>query len=210
MGLLVDGVWQDHDRDIAGAGGTFARTASAFRNWVTGDGAPGPSGSGGFAAAAGRYHLYVALSCPWAHRTLIFRALKRLEDVVSLSIVSPQMKSGSWDFADFPGVIPDSVNGKATLPEVYLAAEARFTGRVTVPVLWDKQRATIVNNESSEIIRMLNAAFDAFTESRPTIRALRAESTDRALVYANENNGVYRAGFARTQDPCGGLDVFGA
>ena len=215
MGLLVDGVWQDHDRDIAGAGGTFARTASAFRNFVTPDGAPGPSGSGGFPAAAGRYHLYVALSCPWAHRTLIFRALKRLEDVISLSVVSPQMKSGSWDFADFPGVIPDSVNGKATLPEVYLAAEARFTGRVTVPVLWDKQRATIVNNESSEIIRMLNSAFDAFTDDRTDYypAALRAEIDEiNAFVYANLNNGVYRAGFARTQDAyekaCG--DVFGA
>ena len=215
MGLLVDGVWQDHDRDIAGAGGTFARTQSTFRNWVTADGAPGPSGAGGFAAAPGRYHLYVALSCPWAHRTLIFRALKRLEPVISLSIVSPQMNSGSWDFAEFPGVIPDSVNGKATLPEVYLAADPRFTGRVTVPVLWDKQRGTIVNNESSEIIRMLNAAFDAFTEVKTDYypAALRAEIDEiNAFVYANVNNGVYRAGFARTQDAYAAAfrDVFGA
>jgi glutathionyl-hydroquinone reductase len=117
-----------------------------------------------FPAARGRYHLYVALSCPWAHRTLIFRALKKLDGVISLSVVSPQMKSGSWDFAEFPGVIADSVNHKQTMPEVYLAADSRFTGRVTVPVLWDKERATIVNNESSEIIRMFNAAFDAFTD----------------------------------------------
>ena len=125
MGLLVDGVWQDHDRDIAGAGGTFARTKSAFRNWVTPDGAPGASGAGGFPAAPGRYHLYVALSCPWAHRTLIFRALKKLETVISLSIVSPQMRSGSWDFAEFPGVIADSVNGKATMPEVSIVSPHR-------------------------------------------------------------------------------------
>jgi putative glutathione S-transferase len=215
MGLLVDGVWEDHDRDIAGAGGTFARTNSTFRNWVTPDGAPGPSGSGGFVAAPGRYHLYVALSCPWAHRTLIFRLLKRLENVVSLSIVSPQMNSGSWDFAEFPGVIPDSVNGKQTMPEVYIAAEPRFTGRVTVPVLWDKERRTIVNNESSEIIRMFNSAFDAFTDAKTDYypEKLRAEIDEiNAFVYANVNNGVYRAGFARTQEAyeAAFCDVFGA
>lgn len=215
MGLLVDGIWQDHDRDIAGAGGTFARTKSTFRSWVTADGAPGPSGSGGFKAERGRYHLYVALSCPWAHRTLIFRALKQLEDVISLSVVSPQMKSGSWDFAEFPGVIGDSVNHKQTMPEVYLAADPRFTGRVTVPVLWDKERATIVNNESSEIIRMFNAAFDAFTDVKtdyyPT--ALRPEIDEiNAFVYANVNNGVYRAGFAVSQAAYEAAfrDVFGA
>ena len=215
MGLLVDGVWQDHDRDIAGAGGTFARTKSAFRNWVTPDGAPGPSGTGGFAATPGRYHLYVALSCPWAHRTLIFRALKKLEGVVSLSIVSPQMRSGSWDFAEFPGVIADSVNGKATMPDIYLLADPRFTGRVTVPVLWDKERATIVNNESSEIIRMFNSAFDALTDATADFypAALRAEIDEiNAFVYANLNNGVYRAGFASTQAAYEAAfrDVFGA
>jgi putative glutathione S-transferase len=215
MGLLVDGVWQDHDRDIAGAGGTFARTKSTFRNWVTPDGAPGPSGSGGFPAARGRYHLYVALSCPWAHRTLIFRALKQLEGAISLSVVSPQMKSGSWDFSEFPGVIADSVNHKQTMPEVYLAADARFTGRVTVPVLWDKERATIVNNESSEIIRMLNSAFDAFTDAKTDYypAALRTEIDEiNAFVYANVNNGVYRAGFAASQAAYEAAfrDVFGA
>jgi putative glutathione S-transferase len=215
MGLLVNGVWQDHDRDIAGTGGTFARSTSTFRNWVTPDGTPGPSGSSGFAAARGRYHLYVALSCPWAHRTLIFRALKKLEDVISLSVVSPQMKSGSWDFAEFPGVIPDSVNGKPAMPDVYLAADPRFTGRVTVPVLWDKERKTIVNNESSEIIRMLNSAFDAFTDARADYypAPLRAEIDEiNAFVYANVNNGVYRAGFASSQAAyeAAFLDVFGA
>jgi glutathionyl-hydroquinone reductase len=215
MGLLVDGVWQDHDRDIAGAGGTFARTKSTFRHWVTPDGAPGPSGTGGFPAARGRYHLYVALSCPWAHRTLIFRALKKLEGAISLSVVSPQMKSGSWDFAEFPGVIADSVNHKPTMPEVYLAADSRFTGRVTVPVLWDKERATIVNNESSEIIRMLNSAFDAFTDVATDYypAALRQEIDEiNAFVYANVNNGVYRAGFAASQAAYEAAfrDVFGA
>ena len=215
MGLLVDGVWQEHDRDIAGAGGTFARTRTTFRNWVTPDGAPGPSGMGGFAAARGRYHLYVALSCPWAHRTLIFRALKKLQNVISLSVVSPQMKSGSWDFGEFPGVIPDTVNRKASLPEVYLAADPRFTGRVTVPVLWDKERATIVNNESSEIIRMFNSAFDAFTDAKTDYYppALRQEIDEiNAFVYANLNNGVYRAGFARAQEAYAAAfrDVFGA
>jgi glutathionyl-hydroquinone reductase len=215
MGLLVDGVWQDHDRDIAGAGGTFARTKSTFRNWVTPDGAPGPSGTGGFAAARGRYHLYVALSCPWAHRTLIFRALKKLEGVISLSVVSPQMKSGSWDFSEFPGVVADSVNHKQTMPEVYLAADSRFTGRVTVPVLWDKERATIVNNESSEIIRMFNSAFDAFTDVAADYypAALRQEIDEiNAFVYANVNNGVYRAGFAASQAAYEAAfrDVFGA
>jgi putative glutathione S-transferase len=215
MGLLVDGVWQDHDRDIAGAGGTFARTKSTFRNWVTPDGAPGPSGTGGFAAARGRYHLYVALSCPWAHRTLIFRALKKLEGVISLSVVSPQMKSGSWDFSEFPGVVADSVNHKQTMPEVYLAADSRFTGRVTVPVLWDKERATIVNNESSEIIRMFNSAFDAFTDVAADYypAALRQEIDEiNAFVYANVNNGVYRAGFAASQAAYEAAfrDIFGA
>ncbi len=215
MGLLVDGIWQEHDRDIAGAGGTFARTKSAFRNWVTPDGAPGPSGAGGFAPARGRYHLYVALSCPWAHRTLIFRTLKKLEDVISLSIVSPQMRSGSWDFAEFPGVIPDSVNGKTAMPDIYLLADPRFTGRVTVPVLWDKERATIVNNESSEIIRMFNSAFDAFTDVKTDFypAALRTEIDEiNAFVYANVNNGVYRAGFASTQAAYEAAfrDVFGA
>ena len=146
---------------------------------------------------------------------MIFRALKRLESVISLSIVSPQMNSGSWDFAEFPGVIADSVNGKQTMPEVYLAADPRFTGRVTVPVLWDKERATIVNNELSEIIRMLNSAFDAFTEVKTDYypAALRAEIDEiNAFVYANVNNGVYRAGFARTQDAYEEAfrDVFGA
>jgi glutathionyl-hydroquinone reductase len=202
MGLLVDGVWQDQWYDTGKSGGRFERQASHFRNWVTPDGGPGPSGTGGFKAARGRYHLYVALACPWAHRTLIFRKLKRLEDVVSVSVVSYHMGAEGWTFDPQTGSTGDAVNGKTKLSEVYLVADARYTGRVSVPVLWDMERHTIVNNESSEIIRMLNSAFDAFTAVRTDYypAALRAD-IDRvnALVYANINNGVYRTGFATTQ-----------
>src|SRR6202140_455537 len=161
MGLLVDGVWQqegDRTKD-----GHFVRPPPRFRNWVTPNGSAGPSGEGGFAAEAGRYHLYVSLACPWAHRTIIFRKLKGLENVISLSIVSPDMLKDGWTFNKDEGSTGDAVNDKSNLSEIYLLADARYTGRVSVPVLWDKQRKTIVNNESSEIIRMLNSAFDAFT-----------------------------------------------
>jgi len=173
MGLLVDGVWQDHDRDIAGAGGTFARTKSAFRNWVTPDGAPGPSGTGGFAATLGRYHLYVALSCPWAHRTLIFRALKKLEGVVSLSIVSPQMRSGSWDFAEFPGVIADSVNGKATMPDIYLLA----CERLGVP----PSHALALEDSASGVTA---------AKAVPTIRATRSRRPGSSAITAAPTDGT--------------------
>jgi putative glutathione S-transferase len=202
MGLLVNGVWQDQWYDTKSTGGRFVRHDSVFRNWVTADGTKGPSGEGGFKAEPGRYHLYVSLACPWAHRTLIFRKLKKLEDAISLSIVDPIMGEGGWTFSDFPGAIRDGVNGKNRLYEVYLLAKPDFSGRVTVPVLWDKQRKTIVNNESSEIIRMLNSAFDAFTDAREDYypEELRGE-IDRInkFVYPNINNGVYRTGFATTQ-----------
>jgi putative glutathione S-transferase len=206
MGLLVDGVWQqDGDRT---KDGQFIRPVTRFRNWVTPDGSAGPSGQGsfagegGFAAAAGRYHLYVSLSCPWAHRTVIFRKLKGLENVISMSIVSPDMLKDGWTFNKDEGSSGDQVNGKSKLSEIYLLADARYTGRVSVPVLWDKQRRTIVNNESPEIIRMLNSAFDGFTNIHTDYypAALRGE-IDRIndLVYPNINNGVYRAGFATAQ-----------
>jgi putative glutathione S-transferase len=200
MGLLVDGVWQD---DVSRTkDGHFVRPTTRFRNWVTPDGAPGPSGEGGFAAEAGRYHLYVSLSCPWAHRTIIFRKLKGLENVVSMSIVSPDMLKEGWTFDKASGSTGDEVNGKSKLSEVYLLADPRYSGRVSVPVLWDKKRRTIVNNESPEIIRMLNSAFDAFTNVHTDYnpKALRPE-IDRLndLVYPNINNGVYRAGFATAQ-----------
>jgi putative glutathione S-transferase len=201
MGLLVDGVWQQDG--VRTKDGQFVRPATSFRNWVTPDGSPGPSGEGGYAAESGRYHLYVAYSCPWAHRTIIFRKLKGLENVISMSSVSPDMLKDGWTFDQATGSSGDAVNGKSKLYEIYLMADAKYTGRVSVPVLWDKKRKTIVNNESSEIIRMLNTAFDAFTNVHTDYYPgpLRAD-IDRLndLVYKNVNNGVYRAGFATSQD----------
>ncbi len=202
MGLLVEGVWKDQWYDTAASGGRFVRAESPFRRWVTPDGRPGPSGEGGFAAAPGRYHLYVSLACPWAHRTLILCKLKKLDGAISVSVVSPHMGAAGWTFDESEGSTGDAVNGARTLADIYRLADPRFTGRVTVPVLWDKTRRTIVNNESSEIIRMLNSAFDAFTEVNadfypPELR----EAIDEinALIYPSINNGVYRTGFATTQ-----------
>ncbi len=202
MGLLVNGQWQDKWYDTASTGGRFVRKEAAFRNWVTADGAPGPSGEGGFPAQAGRYHLYVSLACPWAHRTLILRRLKGLQDMIGVSVVHWLMRDEGWTFADGPGVVPDSVNGARVLHQVYTAAQPDYTGRVTVPVLWDKARATIVSNESSEIIRMLNTAFDGIGALPGDYypEPLRAEiDAINARVYDTVNNGVYKAGFATTQ-----------
>ena len=202
MGLLIDGEWKDQWYDTAASGGRFVRSASTFRHWVTADGRAGASGEGGFPAAPGRYHLYVSLACPWAHRTLIMRKLKRLDAVVTVSVVSPLMGSAGWTFAEDEGSTGDAVNGARTLADIYRLAEPRFTGRVTVPVLWDKERRTIVNNESSEIIRMLTSAFDAFTPVNTDYypAALRAAiDATNDLIYPAINNGVYRAGFATTQ-----------
>jgi glutathionyl-hydroquinone reductase len=200
MGLLVDGVWQD---DVSRTkDGHFIRPATRFRNWVTPDGGAGPSGEGGYAAEAGRYHLYVSLSCPWAHRTVIFRKLKALENVISMSTVSPDMLKHGWTFNVSEGSSGDTANGKSKLSEVYLLADPRYTGRVSVPVLWDKKRGTIVNNESSVIIRMLNSSFDAFTNVHTDYypEPLRAQIDKfNDLIYPNINNGVYRAGFATSQ-----------
>jgi putative glutathione S-transferase len=200
MGLLVDGVWRDQWYDTASTGGRFERKASTFRNWVTADGAPGPTGEGGFRAEPGRYHLYVALACPWAHRTLIGRALKGLEEAITVSVVDPHMGSEGWVFGDTPGATRDPIHNVRRLYEVYLAADPSYTGRVTVPVLWDRQRATIVSNESAEILRMLNGAFGG---SGPDLypEALRAEiDAVNARVYDRVNNGVYKAGFATAQE----------
>jgi putative glutathione S-transferase len=200
MGLLVNGAWQE---DISRTkDGHFVRPSTSFRNFITADGSAGPSGKGGFPAEADRYHLYISLACPWAHRTLIFRKLKKLDDVISVSLAQPLYGKTGWEFGTTQGGTPDTANGKATLAEVYLLADPHYTGRVSVPVLWDKKQRTIVSNESSEIIRMLNSAFEAFTDVHtdyyPT--ALRGE-IDRIndLVYPNINNGVYRAGFATNQ-----------
>ena len=202
MGYLLDGVWRE-DVLTNDEHGRFVRQASKFHNWITPDGSPGRTGEGGFKAEAGRYHLYISLACPWAHRTLIFRALKQLESAISLSVVDPIMGPEGWVFSDAPGAIPDSVEGKSRLSEIYLLANPHYTGRVTVPTLWDKLRKTIVNNESSEIIRMFNSAFNALTpvrndyypeDLRPAIDEV------NTLVYENVNNGVYRAGFATSQE----------
>lgn len=202
MGLLVDGVWRDQWYDTAANGGRFVRPRTAFRNWVTPDGTAGPSGGEGFAAEPGRYHLYVSLACPWAHRTLIMRALKGLEDIVSLSVVHWRMGEQGWTFEDGPGVVPDPVLGARYLHQIYRAAEPHYTGRVTTPVLWDLQRRTIVNNESAEIVRMFNRAFDR-VGARPADyfpSELRAEiDALNARIYADVNDGVYKAGFATTQ-----------
>ena len=202
MGLLVDGVWQDQWYDTKSTGGRFERTTTSFRNWITPDGAPGPSGAGGFAAEKDRYHLYVSLACPWAHRTLVFRKLKNLEDLISVSIVNPLMLEEGWTFNDYPGATGDILLHKQRLYEVYLVAKSDYTGRVTVPLLWDRKQNTIVNNESSEIIRMFNSAFDDLTGNREDYypQALRADiDAVNARVYKNINNGVYRAGFATSQ-----------
>ncbi len=182
--------------------GEFIRWKSGFRNWITLDGAPGSSGEGGFKAEPGRYHLYVSYACPWAHRTLIYRVLKGLEDIISVSVVHPLMPEDSWTFADYPGATGDTINGCRTLHELYQIADAEFDGVVTVPVLWDKKHRTIVNNESSEIIRMFNSVFDewgrADVDFYPEARRDEIDAINKT-VYDNINNGVYRTGFAKTQ-----------
>ena len=202
MGLLVDGKWHDVWYDTASSGGRFIRSRSQFRNWITADGSPGPSGEGGFRAEPGRYHLYVSLACPWAHRVRIVRALKGLEDMIPESVVHWRMAENGWTFAEAPGVVPDPILHARFLHEIYTAAQPGYSGRVTVPVLWDKERRTIVNNESSDIIRMLTRAFDD-AGARPGDyypEPLRADiDAVNARVYDNFNNGVYRAGFATTQ-----------
>ncbi|MGA7813521.1 glutathione S-transferase family protein [Caballeronia sp.] len=202
MGLLVNGKWQDRELDTTSSGGRFVRKDPAFRNWVTAGGSPGPSGRGGFRAEAGRYHLYVSLACPWAQRALIVRALKGLEEMVSVSVVHWLMVDSGWTFADGPGTVPDTVNGASLLHQVYTTADPDYTGRVSVPVLWDKQDKTIVNNESSEIIRMLNSAFDGLgaTPGDYYPEALRPQIDEiNSRVYSTLNIGVYKTGFATTQ-----------
>lgn len=200
MGKLVDGEWRDESYDTRSTGGRFERKESSFRDWVRAD------GSTRFAPAPGRYHLYVSLACPWAHRALIFRKLKKLEDVISLSVVHPLMAANGWTFQnpdDTPGATPESLFGAEHLHQVYSRADPHYSGRVTVPVLWDCEHQTVVNNESSEIIRMLNSEFNAWgnasLDSYP--EALRKGIDEiNGFVYSNVNNGVYRCGFASTQE----------
>jgi putative glutathione S-transferase len=203
MGLLVDGVWHDEWYDTKSTGGRFVRKDSAFRHWITADGSPGPTGDGGFKAEPDRYHLYVSLACPWAHRTLIVRALKGLERFLPVSSVHWVMRENGWTFEPGPGVVPDPIHNARYMHQVYTAAQADYTGRVTVPVLWDKARGTIVNNESSEIIRMFNTAFDGLGAKAGDFypQALRPEiDAVNQRIYDTVNNGVYKAGFATTQD----------
>ena len=203
MGLLVDGEWRDQWYDTKSTGGRFKRDISRFRNWVTADGRAGPSGASGFQAEPGRYHLYVSYACPWAHRTLIFRKLKGLEDMISVSVVHWYMAENGWTFADGDGVVPDPIHDADYMYQVYQAADASYSGRVTVPVLWDKAKNTIVSNESADIIRMFNSAFDRIgaTEGDYYPEDLREEIDDiNARVYTTVNNGVYKAGFATTQE----------
>jgi glutathionyl-hydroquinone reductase len=201
MGQLIEGVWRDQAA-ASGGDGRFHRTETQFRNWVTADGSPGPTGQGGFKAERGRYHLYVSLACPWAHRTLIMRRLKRLEDAIDVSVVHWRMDRDGWAFREGPGATGDRLHGLDYLHQVYTRARPDYTGRVSVPVLWDKETGTIVSNESAEIIRMLNAAFDAVGADGPDFypEALRpAIDALNARVYETVNDGVYKAGFARSQ-----------
>jgi len=199
MGRLVEGKWETR-RDKVTVGGRFVRADTQFRNWVTVDGSPGPSGEGGFKAEPGRYHLYVSLACPWAHRTLIFRKLKKLTDAISVSVVEPHMLAEGWEFNE---TWPDHLHDKQRLYEIYVMANPKYSGRASVPVLWDKERQTIVSNESSEIIRMLNSAFNDFGDASldfyPEPLRLEIDALN-AVIYDNVNNGVYKAGFAQTQE----------
>lgn len=202
--MLVNGIWSASWQPVQATDeqGGFVRQVSSFRSWVTPDGRPGPAGAGGFAAEPGRYHLYAALICPWATRTLIARRLKRLEAVLSVAIVEPVLTDQGWRFGDHPGADRDGLNGATYLHEIYTRAEPRFTGRATVPVLWDKQRRTIVNNESADILRMLNSGFGALADQSIDLypAALRTEiDALNEQIYPRLSNGVYRAGFATTQ-----------
>lgn len=205
MGVMIDGRWTTDEEasKLKHENGRWIRPESSIRHWVTADGSAGPTGAAGFPAAAGRYHLFVSYGCPWAHRTLIFRVLKGLKDLISVSVALPRRSEDGWIFTDEPGPNYDHCLGKHALWEVYAESHPGFTGRVTVPLLYDKQTGTAVNNESSEIVRMLNSAFDAVgangndyypPEQREEIDALNAR------IYDKLNNGVYRAGFAETQE----------
>ena len=204
MGLLVEGKWVDQWYDTESTKGRFQRSASQFRNWITADGAAGPTGSEGFNAEPNRYHLYVSLACPWAHRTLIFRKLKGLEDMIGVSVVNPLMLDQGWTFAPDEAATGDALYQQDYLYQLYLKADASYSGRVTVPVLWDTKTETIVSNESADIIRMFNSAFDGLDGVRSDLdfhpEELHGEIDEvNERVYHTVNNGVYKAGFATTQ-----------
>lgn len=203
MGQLINGIWSTEWYDTKSSGGKFVRSTAAYRNWITADGSAGPSGVGGFEAESGRYHLYVSHACPWAHRTMIFRALKGLEPHISVSVVHPDMLDDGWTFeTGFDGTTGDTLFGLPYMRDIYLKADPNTSGRVTVPVLWDKKKATIVSNESSEIIRMFNSAFNDITGNTDDYWPLDLRDDIEAIntrVYDTLNNGVYKSGFATTQ-----------
>ena len=202
MGLLVDGQWHNQWYDTKSSNGKFVRSEAQFRNWVTADGQAGPTGKAGFKAEAGRYHLYISLACPWAHRTLIFRELKGLQSMIDISVVNSLMGDEGWTFKPGAGVIADSVNNVSFAHQLYTLADPTYSGRVTVPILWDKQQQTIVSNESADIIRMFNSAFDGVGASEGDYYPEHAQDEINEVndwIYRDINNGVYRAGFATTQ-----------
>ncbi|PSW67406.1 glutathione-dependent reductase [Photobacterium leiognathi subsp. mandapamensis] len=203
MGLLVDGKWHTDWYDTKSTGGKFERKASSFRNWLTKDGSAGITGEAGFKAEPNRYHLYVSLACPWAHRAIIYRQLKGLDSMIPMSVVNAYMGENGWNFEAGDGVVADPIFNAQFLHQIYTQADPDYTGRVTVPVLWDKHKQTIVSNESADIIRMLNSAFDNVGAVKRDFypQALRQQIDElNDFVYANINNGVYRAGFATTQE----------
>lgn len=203
MGLLVDGKWTDQWFDTKSTGGKFVRSASQFRNWITPDGSAGPSGTGGFTAEPDRYHLYVSYACPWAHRALIFRELKGLGDYITVSAVHPDMMDRGWTFqTDAYGATSDTLYGHEFAYQIYTKADPAYSGRVTVPILWDKKNETIVSNESAEIIRMFNSAFDGLTGNTTDFWPEEMHDDIEAVnqrIYDTLNNGVYKSGFATTQ-----------
>ncbi|WP_419240589.1 glutathione S-transferase family protein [Photobacterium leiognathi] len=203
MGLLINGKWHTDWYDTKSTGGKFERKASSFRNWITKDGSAGITGEAGFKAELNRYHLYVSLACPWAHRVIIYRQLKGLDSMIPMSVVNAYMGENGWNFEAGDGVVADPIFNAQFLHQIYTQADPDYTGRVTVPVLWDKQQQTIVSNESADIIRMLNSAFDDVGAVKGDFypQALRQQIDElNNFVYANINNGVYRAGFATTQE----------
>ncbi|MCL4118787.1 UNVERIFIED_CONTAM: hypothetical protein GTU68_062783 [Idotea baltica] len=202
MGLLVDGIWSDNWYDTKSSDGKFVRSTAGFRNWITPDGSVGPSGTDGFKAESGRYHLYVSLACPWAHRTLIFRQLKQLADHITVDVVHPDMLNDGWTFEHRGAAQGDSLFNSKFLRDVYLRVDDKMSGRVTVPILWDKKRNTVVSNESSEIIRMFNSAFNGITDNQDDYWPVEMRKDIEKInqrVYKNVNNGVYKAGFATSQ-----------
>lgn len=203
--MLINGKWQENWQPVQAKDdeGRFIRQTSSFRNWVTQDGAPGPTGSGGFQAEIGRYHLYVAFICPWASRTLMARELKGLQNVIGVTVVDPRLTDQGWQFGAYPGADEDALNGARYLHELYTLADAAISGRATVPILWDKNTATIVNNESADILRMLNSAFSGIVNQGPDLYPddlAKDIDTLNTYLYTDLNNGVYQAGFASSQE----------